>query len=200
LPPSPLPRKEAKVESPSVSIPKEAESKHSDFLSDLPKLNMKKQSPSPDSSWSVSEKEEEVKYDRIRRDEQMRPQVIKILAEYKSLYLKKKQEVVRSLLKLLFSKDGEAQKYMLSSLSQLTILGDREFKKEHQVYVRAYEEELVMSLVGIYNRSLNKRQPALEEEMKKMYDRLLVVCQVSVADKTAERVGLDVEKDMNYNV
>lgn len=48
-----------------------------------------------------------------------------------------------------------------------------------------------MSLVGIYNRSLNKRQPALEEEMKKMYDRLLVVCQVSVADKTAERVGLD---------
>lgn len=57
-----------------------------------------------------------------------------------------------------------------------------------------------MSLIGIYNRSLSKRQSALEEEMKKMYDRLLVVCQVAVADKCTERVGLEAERDMNYNV
>ena len=36
--------------------------------------------------------------------------------------------------------------------------------------------------------------------MKKLYDRLIVVCQVSVADKCVERVGLDAQKDMSYNV
>lgn len=55
------------------------------------------------------------------------------------MYLRKKQEVVRSVLKLLFSKDSEVQKYMLSSLSQMTILGEREVRKEHIIYVRAYE-------------------------------------------------------------
>lgn len=33
-----------------------------------------------------------------------------------------------------------------------------------------------------------------------MYERLVVVCQVGIADKCRERVALDVEKDMNYNV
>jgi hypothetical protein len=48
-----------------------------------------------------------------------------------------------------------------------------------------------MNLLAIYNRSLNKRQSVLEEEMKKMYDRLVVVCQVSMAEKCCERVALD---------
>ena len=48
-----------------------------------------------------------------------------------------------------------------------------------------------MNLLGIYNRSLNKKQSALEEEMKKMYDRLVVVCQVGIAEKCTERVALD---------
>jgi hypothetical protein len=55
-------------------------------------------------------------------------------------------------------------------------------------------------LVGIYNRCLNKKQPVIEEEMKKMYDRLVVVCQVSTADKCTERIALDVEKTANFNV
>ena len=36
--------------------------------------------------------------------------------------------------------------------------------------------------------------------MKKMYDRLVVVCQVSIAEKCVEKVALDVEKDICYNV
>lgn len=31
------------------------------------------------------------------------------------------------------------------------------------MYLRAYEEELIMSLVGVYNSSLNRRQPDIEE-------------------------------------
>jgi hypothetical protein len=30
------------------------------------------------------------------------------------------------------------------------------------MYVKAYEEELFMNLIGIYNRSLNRKQAALE--------------------------------------
>lgn len=182
--------------------PKEPEGKHSDFLSDLPKLNVRKPSASPDSSWSSSSspKEEEVGQERVRRDERVKGEIVQMLAEYKPVFLRRKHEAVRELLKLLHSKDSQAQHYMLSSLSQLTILREREVRKEHLVYVRAYEEELLMSLVGIFNRSLNKRQPALEEEMKKMYDRLVVVCQVAVAEKCSERVALEAEKDMNYNV
>lgn len=36
--------------------------------------------------------------------------------------------------------------------------------------------------------------------MKKIYDRLVVVSQVSIAEKCTERVGLDAEKNMKYNV
>jgi hypothetical protein len=68
------------------------------------------------------------------------------------------------------------------------------------MYIRAYEEEIVMSLVGIYNRTLNKKQASIEEEMRKMYDRLVVISQVATADKCVERVSLDVEKDSVFNV
>lgn len=44
----------------------------------------------------------------------------------------------------------------------MQILTEREFKKEHKVYIKAYEEELVMSLVGIYNRSIHKKQAKIE--------------------------------------
>ena len=36
--------------------------------------------------------------------------------------------------------------------------------------------------------------------MKKIYDRFVVVCQVGTAEKCTERVALDAEKNMNYNV
>lgn len=57
-----------------------------------------------------------------------------------------------------------------------------------------------MSLVGIYNRSINQKPAAVEQDMKNMYDRLVVVSQVAIADKCVERVALDAEKNMNYNV
>jgi hypothetical protein len=39
----------------------------------------------------------------------------------------------------------------------MSILTDREIKKDHKAYVKAYEEELLMSLLGIYNKSLSKK-------------------------------------------
>jgi hypothetical protein len=36
--------------------------------------------------------------------------------------------------------------------------------------------------------------------MKKMYDRLVVVCQIATAEKCSERISLDVEKDAEFNV
>lgn len=68
------------------------------------------------------------------------------------------------------------------------------------MYIRAYEEEIIMSLVGIYNRTLNKRQSKIEDEMKNMYERLIVVSQVATAEKCVEKVSLDVEKDAVFNV
>lgn len=70
--------------------------------------------------------------------------------------------MIRNLFKILNAKDSETQKYLYSSLQQMQILTEREFKKEHKVYIKAYEEELVMSLVGIYNRSIHKKQAKIE--------------------------------------
>ena len=63
------------------------------------------------------------------------------------------------------------------------------------MYIKAYEEELIMSLVGIYTRSINKKPASIEEQMKKMYDRLVVVAQIAIAEKCMEKVSLDVEKN-----
>lgn len=80
---------------------------------------------------------------------------------------------------------------MLSSLVQIPILSDREVRAEHRVYVKAYEEELVMSLVAVFNNSLHSRQADIEDELRKKYDRLVVVCQIAIAEKCTERVALD---------
>lgn len=70
---------------------------------------------------------------------------------------------MRNLMRVVMSKENDTQKYMLSSLLQIGILSERESKKEHKMYLRAYEEELLMSLVGVYNSSLNHRQADIED-------------------------------------
>lgn len=57
-----------------------------------------------------------------------------------------------------------------------------------------------MSLVNIYTRSLDRKQSVAESQMKNMYDRLVVVCQVATAEKCTQRISLDVEKDAVFNV
>lgn len=130
----------------------------------------------------------------------MKPEIIRILSDYKNLYLKKKQEVVRKILKVLTSKDNNSQKFLYSTLQEISILSEKEYKKDHHLYIRAYEEEILWNMVGIYNRSLNKKLASIEKEMISMYDRLVVVSQVATADKCTERIALDVEKDADYNV
>ena len=58
----------------------------------------------------------------MRKDEKIKGEIIKILSEYKVIYLRKKQEVIKNFFKLIFSKEVEAQTFMLSSISQLSIL------------------------------------------------------------------------------
>ena len=68
---------------------------------------------------------EELKSERIKKDEKIKPEIIKILSDYKALYIRKKQDAVRSLLKVINSKDSNTKKYMLSSIQQLSILNER---------------------------------------------------------------------------
>jgi hypothetical protein len=39
-----------------------------------------------------------------------------------------------------------------------------------------------MELVNIYNKNKNRKSNSIEEEMKKMYERLVVTCQVKTAE------------------
>ena len=71
------------------------------------------------------ERMEELKSERIKKDEKIKPEIIKILSDYKALYIRKKQDAVRSLLKVINSKDSNTKKYMLSSIQQLSILNER---------------------------------------------------------------------------
>ena len=68
---------------------------------------------------------EELKSERIKKDEKIKPEIIKILSDYKALYIRKKQDAVRNLLKVINSKDSNTKKYMLSSIQQLSILNER---------------------------------------------------------------------------
>jgi hypothetical protein len=55
----------------------------------LPKLNIRKPSVSSEVSAEF-EKEEEIKTEKICRDDRIKAEIIKILAEYKPLFLRKK--------------------------------------------------------------------------------------------------------------
>jgi hypothetical protein len=50
------------------------------------------------------------------------------------------------------------------------------------LYVRAYEEELVWALANIMSKNENKKTQIVEEEMRKNYERLVVICQAKVAE------------------
>ncbi len=67
-------------------------------------------------------------------------------------------------------------------------------KKCDELYVKAYEEELTWSLLNIYNRSNCQRKSDVEEQMRGMYDRLVVVCQLQAAEKYSELITEGVSK------
>ena len=50
------------------------------------------------------------------------------------------------------------------------------------VYIRAYEEELIWALVNIISKNENKKTQFIEEEMRKNYERFVVICQAKVAE------------------
>lgn len=123
-----------------------------------------------------------------------------MISEYKAIYLRKKQEVIRNVMKLLTSKDPKLMNSLYSALQQVTILTEREIKTPHLPYVRAYEEQIILSLAGIHARSLNMKPTLIMDEMYKMYDRLVVVAQIATAEKCVQKVALDAEKDSDFNV
>lgn len=63
------------------------------------------------------------------------------------------------------------------------------------VYVRAYEEELVWALANIMSKNENKKTQFIEEEMRKNYERIVVVCQAKVAESSEEVVCLDIYQE-----
>jgi hypothetical protein len=63
------------------------------------------------------------------------------------------------------------------------------------VYVRAYEEELVWALANIMSKNENKKTQFIEEEMRKNYERLVVICQAKVAETAEEVVCLDIYQE-----
>lgn len=67
------------------------------------------------------------------------------------------------------------------------------------MYIKAYEEELIWGLVGIYNKSTTKKVQIIEEDLKKMYDRLVVTAQIQVADNSFETVGIDAYESKKLN-
>lgn len=61
--------------------------------------------------------------------------------------------------------------------------------------MRAYEEELVWALTNIMMKNENKKTPAIEEEMRKNYDRLVVICQAKVAESAEEVICLNIYEE-----
>jgi hypothetical protein len=61
----------------------------------------------------------EERVEKIRRDEKLKPEVIKILSEYKNLYIKRKADVVKKTIAILTSRDKKVQANLLQSLHQI---------------------------------------------------------------------------------
>lgn len=47
-----------------------------------------------------------------------------------------------------------------------------------------------MELMAIFNKLKNRKNSVIEEEMKKMYDRLIVTCQIKTAEAS---VGMPIQ-------
>ena len=67
-------------------------------------------------------------------------------------------------------------------MTELRILDSRTIDEKDHPYVKAYEEELIMELFNIYSKNKNRRPAFIEEEMRKMFDRLVVTSQVKSAE------------------
>ena len=63
--------------------------------------------------------------------------IIQMLSKYKHLYLRKKNDLIKKILKTLLNKTNEP---VSSLLSEIKILNERDIGKDDLPYVRAYEE------------------------------------------------------------
>ena len=93
-------------------------------------------------------------------------EVVKILSKYKNAYMKKKNDIIRKIVRTL---QGKSNTLMNSVLQEIKILGDKDILKEDLPFLRTYEEVLISELLNIYNKNENRRSASVEEEMRKIY-------------------------------
>ena len=134
------------------------------------------------------------------KDDKLRTEMVKVLSQYKDIYLRKKNDVIRSIVRAIFSRDKQTKANLYATIMQNRILSDRDMKPDHRLYLQAYEEELLSSLLALYLKNTTRKQGAVDAEMRKLYDRLVVVSQINTSEKFTERVGLGAEQNAGYNV
>lgn len=120
-----------------------------------------------------------------KRDTTTVSNVIKILAKYKGLYLRKKNDAIRKLIKTIQTKSKDKDP-LIGHLTDLRIVPAKEISENDLPYVQAYEEDIFMELLGIYNKHRDRKTSFVEEEMRKMYDRLVVTSQVRAAEASVK--------------
>ena len=134
------------------------------------------------------------------KDDKLRTEMVKVLSQYKDVYLRKKNDVIRNIVRAIFSRDKQTKANLYATIMQTRILSDRDMKPDHRLYLQAYEEELLSSLLALYLKNTTRKQGAVDAEMRKLYDRLVVVSQINTSEKFTERVGLGAEQNAEYNV
>lgn len=76
----------------------------------------------------------------MQRDTISKTEIVKILAKYKNGYMKKKNDIIRKIVRTL---QGKSDEPMSSLLQEIKILSDKDILKEDLPYIRIYEEVLI---------------------------------------------------------
>ena len=74
--------------------------------------------------------------ERVQRDTISKTEIIKILSKYKNAYLKKKNDIVRKIVRTLQTKSSGP---MSGVLQEIKILSDKDILKEDLPFIRNYE-------------------------------------------------------------
>ena len=88
------------------------------------------------------------------------------MSKYKNAYIKKKNDIIRKIVRTL---QGKSNIPMNSVLQEIKVLGEKDILKEDLPFVRTYEEILISELLNVYNKNENRRSACVEEEMRKIY-------------------------------
>ena len=81
---------------------------------------------------------------------------MKILAKYKNQFLKKKNDLIRKIIKTLQGKYKENEP-LSGLINDIRILNKIEVAEADQPFVKAYEEDIIMELVAIFNKNKNRK-------------------------------------------